>query len=111
MSSEKALSERDLSILNLIFDPVEMGKNVNDLTKPQFDDVDVKDQEEDGSVHVIDSKKLEIEGVKLTESGNFEEALVKFQEAALIAPNRPSIYNNRAQLYRFMDKDTRESAP
>lgn len=111
MSSEtKApLSERDLSILNLIFDPVELGKGVNNLTKPQIDDIELKDQEDESTVEVTKSKRLEIEGVKLTESGELESALVKFQEAALIAPNRPSIYNNRAQLYRFMEKDTRES--
>lgn len=111
MSSEtKApLSERDLSILNLIFDPVELGKGVNNLTKPQIDDIELKDQEDESTVEVTKSKRFEIEGVKLTESGELESALVKFQEAALIAPNRPSIYNNRAQLYRFMEKDTRES--
>lgn len=105
MSSEKALSERDLSILNLIFDPSEVNKKVEDISKPVIDEIEVKDQEEENSKEIIDSKKLEIEGVKLSESGELNDALEKFNEALKIAPNRPSIYNNRAQLYRFMEKD------
>lgn len=108
MSAEKALCDRDLSILNLIFDPVEVGRNLSNLTKPLIDDIEVEDIKEEDTKEVIESKRLEIEGVKLTESGELDAALVKFDEAMLIAPNRPSIYNNRAQLYRFMEKDTRK---
>jgi tetratricopeptide (TPR) repeat protein len=107
MSSEKEkpLSERDLSILNLIFDPSEVNKNVTEATKPVIDEIDIKDQDEENSNEIQQSKQLEIQGVKLTESGELKNALEKFNEAIKIAPKRPSIYNNRAQLYRFMEKD------
>lgn len=107
--SNKELCERDLSILNLIFDKSQCEKDENNFKSVVNDEIEVKDQNEGDSDEVLSSKTLEIEGVKLTEAGKFQEALEKFKESIEVAENRPSPYNNRAQLYRFMEKDDREN--
>lgn len=103
--TEKELCARDLSILDLLFDPSHREKDVNDYKQPVIDEIDVKDGNEEASDEVLKSKKLEVDGVMLTEAGNLNEALMKFNESIQVAANRPSPYNNRAQLYRFMEKD------
>lgn len=109
MSKEHQLCARDLSVLNLLFDSSLVENKAQDLTQlSAVDDVDVKDEDEGSSADLIASKQLELEGVRSTEAGKFEEALLKFNEALVIAANRPSIYNNRAQLYRFLQKDDRK---
>lgn len=108
MSKEQQLCVRDLSVLNLLFDSSFGENKVQDLKLTSSDDVDVKDEDEGSSEEIIKSKQLELEGVKLTEDGKFEEALLKFNESLALAVHRPSIYNNRAQLYRFLQKDDRK---
>ena len=107
MSTVK-LSARDLSILDLIFDSTQCEKDVKDLTRPIQDEIDCKDVDEGKSAEILKSVELEVEGVTLTESGKLDEALDKFSESIKISDRRPSPYNNRAQLYRFMEKDDRE---
>jgi len=106
--SEKKLCSRDLSILDLLFDQQQCEKTLKEATQPVQDEVGVVDAEEGNSASVQTSKKLEVEGVHLTEAGKLEEALEKFNESIRVAPERPSPFNNRAQLYRFMEKDDRE---
>lgn len=101
--SEEQLSARDLSILNLIFDPTQL--KTEDFKQPVIDESDAKDKDEGSSECILLSKRLELEGVNLTEEGKLDEALVKLVEAISIAPQRPSPHNNRAQLYRFLEKD------
>ena len=103
--SEEKLCERDLSILNLIFDKTQCEKKVNDFEQPVIDKSNAKDKDEGNSEAVQSSKRYELEGVTLTEKGKFDEALMKFNESISIATERPSPYNNRAQLYRFLKKD------
>lgn len=107
MSSEKDLCPRDLSILELLFDnsrtPVDL--KVEDYTQPIRDKVNVVDCDEGESEEILNSRKLELEGVELTETGKFGEAIKKFNEAIRITPNRPSLFNNRAQLRRFLGED------
>jgi hypothetical protein len=106
--SEKELCARDLSILNLIFDQSECEKEVKDFVQPIIDETDVTDDDEEDTDENIQSRTLELEGVKLTEEGKLNEALEKFNKSIKIAHTRPSPYNNRAQLYRFLEKDDRE---
>lgn len=109
MAKEHRLSVRDLSVLNLLFDSSHVEIEAQDVkSHSAFDDVDVKDEDEELSSEVLESKQLELEGVKFTEAGKFDEALSKFNEAIAVATDRPSIYNNRAQLYRFLQKDDRK---
>jgi len=103
--SEENLCSRDLSILNLIFDRSFVEKEVKDYKQPVIDESDSKDIEEENSEAVLSSRKLELEGVELAEAGKLEEALEKFNNSVEIAKQRPSPYNNRAQLYRFIEKD------
>lgn len=107
--SAKELCARDLSILNLLFDE-NKGESVdNDSKRPVIDDVDCHDQDEGNSPEILQSKRLEVEGVNSTESGELAVALEKFNRSIEIASLRPSAYNNRAQLYRLLDKDQCES--
>lgn len=106
--AQNELGIRDSSILDLIFDPSQCEKEVKDFVQPVNDEVDVKDEDEGTSVEVLRSKALEIEGVELTERGKLEEALEKFNSSVEAAKDRPSPYNNRAQLHRFMEKDERK---
>ena len=50
------------------------------------------------------SQQLERDGVQAAEAGNHEEALRLLTEAVVTAPQRPSPYNNRAQVYRLMHR-------
>lgn len=108
--SEKNLCARDLSVLDLLFDQAQCEKTADGIVTPVNDEVDVKDAEEEMSEDVLRSKGLELEGVKLTEAGKMDEALEKFNEAIEIAQHRPSPYNNRAQLYRFLERDDCKSS-
>ncbi|KAG5681121.1 hypothetical protein PVAND_010581 [Polypedilum vanderplanki] len=106
MSNEKDhISARDLSILNLIFDQKNCEEKINECIETVVDTIDIKDCDEENSEEIKESKRLEIEGVILTESAKFDEALIKFNQSIDLAPQRPSPYNNRAQLFRFLDED------
>lgn len=107
-SENKKISARDLQILDLIFDQSKSEDLVRNCTQPIHDDVDIKDDEEENTEEIKSSKKCETEGVVLAEAAKFDEALNKFNKAIEIAPNRPSPYNNRAQLYRFLKDDESE---
>lgn len=106
--SEKELCARDLSILNLIFDKNECEIKVNECNQPIVDEIEVRDIVEDETPENVQSKIYELEGVTFAEAGNLDEALLKFNAAIQQAPGRPSSYNNRAQLYRYLDKDDRK---
>ncbi|CAO1403670.1 unnamed protein product [Diamesa serratosioi] len=94
---EKQLCSHDLSVLDMIFDQSQCESKVKDATMLELEEIDVKE--------VLESKQYEIAGVKLAESGNYEEALQKFTTSIEIAPQRPSPYNNRAQTHRFLNND------
>lgn len=99
------LCSRDLSILNLIFDRSFVEKEVKDYKQPVIDESDSKDIDEGNSETILSSRKLELEGVELAEAGKLEEALEKLNRSVDKSDQRPSPYNNRAQLYRFIEKD------
>ena len=50
------------------------------------------------------AKQLELEGIEFCNSNQSEQALNKFNAAAELWPNRASIYNNRAQVYRLINR-------
>jgi len=64
------------------------------------------DPEEEQSTVLTESQQLEIESVKLAESGDYEKSLVLIEKAMQITPNRASLYNNRAQTYRLAGYDS-----
>lgn len=47
------------------------------------------------------TKRIEIEAIKIAESGKLEQGLQLINTAIEIMPNRPSLYNNRAHIYQF----------
>ncbi|CAG9806136.1 unnamed protein product [Chironomus riparius] len=104
-SGTKEISARDLQILDLLFDQSKSEDLVRNCTQPIHDDINIKDDDEEITEEITSSKKYEIEGVVLAEAAKFDEALEKFNKAIEAAPNRPSPYNNRAQLFRFLKDD------
>ena len=56
---------------------------------------------EEETEEVMESKRLEKEGVNAAESGDIMTALEFFNQAVQVAPTRASGYNNRAQALRL----------
>lgn len=50
---------------------------------------------------MLQAKQLEIDAIKLAENGQLTEAITILNKAIKLAPHRPSLYNNRAQVYQF----------
>ncbi|KAL0883414.1 hypothetical protein ABMA27_016799 [Loxostege sticticalis] len=93
------LSERDRAVLRSIFDPtatigdvVDDGDNFEDEPEPATDEYKL-------------SSSLCAQGVQLAEAGKLTEALQLLDKAVEAAPARAAAYNDRAQLYRLMQKD------
>lgn len=92
-------SKHDREILNAIVNPLlPLGEGV-------FDDEDalpenLKDEEPD-SEQVRQSRGLEREAISAADGGQLSTALALLQEAIKVAPERPSCYNNRAQVHRL----------
>ncbi|KAG8234068.1 hypothetical protein J437_LFUL013564 [Ladona fulva] len=105
-------SKRDQEILNCIFNPLQpMGESffndspADDLEAELYErKLTILDEVE--SENIKEAKKLEIEGVKAAENGKTAEAIDIFSKAIQVAPTRPSGYNNRAQAYRLLEKDS-----
>ncbi|XP_050727105.1 tetratricopeptide repeat protein 36-like [Eriocheir sinensis] len=93
-------SASDRAILNSIFNPLlPVGECVYEENIPE----ELKDSEE-ATPKSEEAKHLELEGVKLAEVGNVEEAMTSFNKAIELAPQRASSFNNRAQAFRLMGK-------
>ncbi|XP_004925180.1 tetratricopeptide repeat protein 36 isoform X2 [Bombyx mori] len=93
------LSERDRAILRSIFDPT---ATIGDVA----DDGDTfAEEDEDSSEIYLKAKELCAKGVKLAEGGQSEAALKLFNESIELAPDRAAGYNDRAQLYRLLERD------
>ncbi|CAH0715779.1 unnamed protein product, partial [Brenthis ino] len=97
MADLENLSERDRAVLRSIFDPTATIANVFDEGDKFVEDEDVTEIEKQ-------SKSLGLQGVQLAEAGKLEEALVLLNKSVEVAPERASAYNDRAQLYRLMDR-------
>ncbi|CAG9856450.1 unnamed protein product [Phyllotreta striolata] len=96
MSGE--LTERDNAVLNCIFNPNLPLEEAASIADEELQDVEVLQEE-----HEI-TKKMEIEAVELAENGKLTEALDVINKAIQIAPQRPSLYNNRAHIYQYLRK-------
>ncbi|XP_055903426.1 tetratricopeptide repeat protein 36 homolog [Eupeodes corollae] len=98
----ECLTEHDQKVLESLFVPFEG-------VPPSTFDIDIeseiKDAPEVESHSVVESKKLELEGIQLAEQGLLDEAVVKFEEAIKISPSRCSVYNNKAQVLRLKGDD------
>lgn len=79
-----ALSKRDAQVFSVL-----------------FDESSILDEDVD-----IGTKQLELEGLEFVAVIDYEAALVKFNEALERSPSFGSVYNNRAQLFRLMGRDT-----
>ncbi|KAI1728454.1 TPR repeat domain-containing protein [Ditylenchus destructor] len=95
---------RDKAVLNLILNPVMPTQDWDQTSETNTDSnlSHLPNYEE--------SEQIQMEGIKLAESGNFEEALKKFDEAIRLCPENPSPYNNRAQVLRLQENADIEGA-
>ncbi|KAK9888337.1 hypothetical protein WA026_000592 [Henosepilachna vigintioctopunctata] len=91
------LSSKDRAILNCVFNPhLPLDDAFNE--KPDLQD------EEESTEEILNAKKLEMEAVILAENAQCDEAIIKLNEAIAIAPNKASLYNNRAHTLQFQGK-------
>lgn len=93
----------DRIILNSVVNPLlPLGEGVYD-DEHEIPDT-LKDDEED-TPKIRESKTLEQKAIVACESGCYPKALELFAEALNAAPERASVYNNRAQVHRLMNQD------
>jgi tetratricopeptide (TPR) repeat protein len=52
-----------------------------------------------------EATQFEVKAITLVEQGDLQKAIDLLSEAILKFPNNPSLYNNRAQIYRLSKKD------
>ncbi|KAI5646638.1 hypothetical protein NE865_01572 [Phthorimaea operculella] len=100
MAGMEGLSERDKAVLKSIFDPtVTIAADVNDDGDSfPAEDEPTPESHKESIAHCA-------RGVQLAEAGNLEEALKMMNEGVSAAPERAEAYNDRAQLYRLMQRD------
>ncbi|XP_072948984.1 tetratricopeptide repeat protein 36 [Epargyreus clarus] len=98
MAGLENLSERDRAVLRSIFDPTATIADV-------ADDGDNFAEEDEESTIDEESKSLCAQGVQMAEAGKYQEALDLLNRGVEAAPERAAAYNDRAQLYRLMQKD------
>ncbi|XP_053609014.1 tetratricopeptide repeat protein 36 [Plodia interpunctella] len=98
MAGLENLSERDRAVLRSIFDPT---ATIGDVV----DDGDNFPEDEQSKESDEESIRLSSEGVGLAEAGRLEEALETLTKGIQVAPDRAAGYNDRAQVFRLMEKD------
>ncbi|CAH2265155.1 tetratricopeptide repeat protein 36 homolog [Pararge aegeria] len=99
MAGLENLSERDRAVLRSIFDPTATIGDVADDGDSFLNDVQDTTETDKQSIALC------LQGVQLAEAGKYEEALGLLNKGVDIAPERPSGYNDRAQLFRLMKRD------
>lgn len=110
------LSEHDRAVLGAIFNPAEIGGDISQLVEGdlaldilpdelQDDAASNTDSSAELSAELLESQRLEAAAVQHSERSEFELATTLFGEALLLTPERPSLYNNRAQTYRLQKND------
>jgi tetratricopeptide (TPR) repeat protein len=100
------LSERDRMVLDSIFSPNGVG-NVDEVYNSASDDIDLTD-EVDESVDTEEYKEctaVEVEAIKAAEAEDYEKALRLLSYAIERMPGRATLWNNRAQVHRFLNND------
>ncbi|CAG9774099.1 unnamed protein product [Ceutorhynchus assimilis] len=88
------LSLHDQAVLNCVFNPNLPIGEASEKDEP-------KDTEECTS-EVLATKSMEIEAIQVAEKGDLNKGLNILNEAIKIAPKRPSLFNNRANVYQYM---------
>ncbi|KAF0294670.1 Tetratricopeptide repeat protein 36 [Amphibalanus amphitrite] len=100
-------TEHDRAVLNSILDPSLPLGDVMNFEAPQEEilSIDPDEPAESDSEECRRSRQLERDAVQAAEAGDHQTALRLLTEAVSAAPQRPSPYNNRAQLYRLMHRN------
>lgn len=99
--SRDCLSAHDQEVLDSVFNPLQIGGNVSS----EAFNAEIRDDLQDEKEDQTDAIKCEIQGVQLAEKDLYLEALEKFKKSIEFNPTRPSVYNNRAQVYRLQGND------
>ena len=102
-------SLNDQKVLKFMFDPFLLeSENVEEEEEIESKEV-IIDKNGDNNIEYLQrmsAKNLEIEAIKLANQKTelLDEALVKLEEAIGLWPEKASIYNNRAQVYRLKNR-------
>jgi hypothetical protein len=111
-------TQRDKDVLNMILNPLMPNANFDENQK----DSELKEGKNVSNVYIPNklldyshlenyeqSRRLEIEGIRLSEERKHSEAIAKFDEAISICPHNPTAYNNRAQQRQLLKQLDGES--
>ena len=90
--------QNDDKVLAFMFDPF-LLETLENETEAKLNEENVKLSDKQ-----VRSKALELEAIKSANEQKYEEALGEFDEALMLWPERASIYNNRAQTYRLLNR-------
>lgn len=99
--SNLKLSDHDRAVLDSIFDPTQSGGQIPYFNQEALEELKDNDDSGEQTPAVLQSKKVELDGVKAAENSELERATDLFEIAMNLAPHRASPYNNRAQVYRI----------
>lgn len=99
------LSQHDQNVLDSIFDPFQTGQSECSINSNQEYNEELPELPEVENDDDKEAIKFEVDAIQETEKENYENALRLYAGALNLAPNRASIWNNRAQTYRLMDDD------
>eukprot|EP01135_Chromosphaera_perkinsii_P008150 Nk52_evm1s1149 gene=Nk52_evmTU1s1149 len=104
--SEEMAQAHDEAILDCIFNP-NMPYDpaaVLERRKKQKDGEAGGGGKKEPTEEEIEMKKMEFEGIKLAETGKFQEAIQCFDELLEKHPSYASGYNNRAQTFQLCER-------
>lgn len=95
------MSHRDQAVLNNILDPNNSGLYFH--SQGTVDSGEAKLSTEQKQINKLISK-LEQQAIATAEAGNLSEALSTLSNLIQKYPHSASLYNNRAQVYRLLEK-------
>ncbi|KAF7280750.1 tetratricopeptide repeat protein 36 homolog [Rhynchophorus ferrugineus] len=91
-----ALGDYDKAVLTCVFNPNLPIEEVE--VNPT---AELKDEEQCTSLN-LQTQQIEIEAIRLAECGKLEDALNLINSAIELAPERPSLYNNKAHMLQYL---------
>ncbi|KFB47261.1 AGAP010928-PA-like protein [Anopheles sinensis] len=104
--TKDCLSEHDRQVLESILNPSQIGGEEYLLQEEEAHLVDPQDAEGETDPRLKESQRLEIEAIALAGDAKLAEALELLGKSIEAAPERPAPWNNRAQVYCLLGKET-----
>ncbi|XP_018329707.1 tetratricopeptide repeat protein 36 homolog [Agrilus planipennis] len=95
------LSVHDRAVLSCIFNP---SLPLDAIVEAEDVNMHLRDDDEESYQEIEKIKVMECKAIHLAESGKTDEAIKILEEAIHLAPQKASLYNNRAQVYQLKRK-------